>query len=227
MESEVGFQALFFPLANMQGGIVNLKPIFMKTLHCLLFLSCWLMAMRDPVDLPLEIGALLPKADLVLQDCSGKEITLNKARMNNGLLVMFSGNTCPYIERNQLRTQEICKYALSNNIGVVLVNSNMAADEKTVLAAMKTYATGQQYNWYYVVDKKAELADAFEANHTPECYLFNQQAKLVYKGAIDDNPGNAEAVKMRHLHNAINDMLAGKAVKVNSTMALGCNIKRF
>ena len=212
----------------MQGGVVNLKPIFMKKLYCLLFLSCWLVAMRAPVDLTLEIGSPLPKADLVLQDCSGKEITLNKARMNNGLLVMFSGNTCPYIERNQLRTQEICKYALNNNIGVVLVNSNTAgADANAILAGMKTYATGQQYNWYYVADKKAELADAFEANHMPECYLFNQQAKLVYKGAIDDSPGNAEAVKMRHLHNAINDMLAGKAVKVNSTMALGCNIKRF
>ncbi|WP_238430286.1 redoxin domain-containing protein [Chitinophaga agri] len=200
----------------------------MKTLNCLLLISVWLVAMRSPVDLPLEIGAPLPKADLVLQDCSGKEITLNKARMNNGLLVMFSGNTCPYVERNQLRTQEICKYALSNNIGVVLINSNIAGtDEKSVLTAMKTYANGQQYNWYYVVDKKAELADAFEANHAPECYLFNQQAKLVYKGAIDDNPGNAEAVKMRHLHTAINEMLAGKTVKVNATTALGCNIKRF
>ncbi|MBW8683234.1 redoxin family protein [Chitinophaga sp. B61] len=184
--------------------------------------------MRAPVSIPLEPGAPLPKADLVLQDCTGREITLNKARMDNGLLVMFSGNTCPYIERNQLRTQEICKYALSNNIGVVLVNSNTTgADEKAILEAMKTYATGQQYNWYYVADKKAELADAFEANHMPECYLFNQQAKLVYKGAIDDNPGNADAVKMRHLNIAISEMLAGKAVKISSTPALGCNIKRF
>jgi hypothetical protein len=184
--------------------------------------------MHSPVALPLEVGAPLPKGDLVLQDCSGKEITLNKARMSNGLLVMFSGNTCPYIERNQLRTQEICKYALSNNIGVVLVNSNTAgSDEKSILAAMKTYASSQQYNWHYVADKKAELADAFEATHMPECYLFNQQAKLVYKGSIDDNPGNADAVKMRHLHNAMNEMLAGKAVKLNSTAALGCNIKRF
>ncbi|SDG25358.1 redoxin domain-containing protein [Chitinophaga filiformis] len=200
----------------------------MRNVYCLLILCSWLVAMQPPGTLPLEIGAPLPKADVVLQDFSGKEITLNKARLSNGLLVMFSGNTCPYIERNQGRTQEICKYALSNNIGVVLINSNTAgADEKTMLAAMKTYAAGQQFNWYYVVDKKTELADAFEANHMPECYLFNQQAKLVYKGAIDDSPGNAEAVKMRHLSNAINDMLAGKTVRLNSTQALGCNIKRF
>lgn len=206
---------------------VSWKPMSMKKFYCLLTLFC-LTAMQPPVLPPLEIGAPLPKADVVLQDFSGKEITLNKARLSNGLLVMFSGNTCPYIERNQLRTQEICKYALSNNIGVVLINSNTAGiDEKTVLTTMKAYATSQQYSWYYVMDKKAELADAFEANHIPECYLFNQQAKLVYKGAIDDSPGNAAAVRTRHLSNAIDDMLAGKAARVSSTLAPGCNIKRF
>lgn len=61
----------------------------------------------------------------------------------------------------------------------------------------------------------------------PECYLFNQQGKLVYKGAIDDSPGNADAVKLKHLENAIADMLAGKAARVAATTALGCNIKRF
>lgn len=200
----------------------------MKKVYCSLILCWWLIAMQSATLPSLEVGAPLPKADIVLQDFSGKEITLNKAKLSNGLLVMFSGNSCPYIERNKARTQEICKYALSNKIGVVLINSNTAGtDEKTVLTAMKTFATGEQYNWYYVVDKKTELADAFEANHMPECYLFNQQAKLVYKGAIDDNPGNADAVKMKHLSNAINDMLAGKAARVNSTTALGCNIKRF
>lgn len=172
--------------------------------------------------LPLEIGASLPKADIILQDVSGKDITLNKARQSNGILVMFSGNSCPYIERNKARTLEICRYALSNDIGVVLINAN-----REQLASMKTYAAAQQYTWYYVTDPKGELAEAFEATHTPECYLFNQNAKLVYKGAIDDNPGNADAVKSRHLNNAINDMLANKPSKINTTATIGCNIKRF
>jgi peroxiredoxin len=171
---------------------------------------------------PIEIGSPLPKADLVLQDVSGKDITLNSARQSNGLLVMFSANKCPYIERNKARTLEICRYALNNNIGVVLVNAN-----GEVLANMKTFAAEQQYTWYYVADAKGELTDAFEATHTPECYLFNQSAKLVYKGSIDDNPGNADAVKSRHLNNAINDMLANKPAKVNTTATIGCNIKRF
>lgn len=171
---------------------------------------------------PLEPGDPLPKADVVLQDVSGKSITLNKARLSNGILVMFSGNSCPYVDRNKARTLEICRYALNNNIGVVLINAN-----GEMLANMKAYAAEQQYTWYYVSDNKGQMVDAFDATHTPECYLFNQNAKLVYKGAIDDNPGNSDAVKSRHLNNAINDMLANKPPKVNTTATIGCNIKRY
>jgi len=78
-----------------------------------------------------------------------------------------------------------------------------------------------------VADPAAAIAEAFQAAHTPECYLFNAGGTLVYKGAIDDSPGNADAVKTRHLNNAINDLLAKKTPKVNSTQVLGCNIKRF
>lgn len=181
-----------------------------------------LMSMRN-ADTPPEIGASIPKADVALSDCSGKEITLNSARRENGLLVMFSGNDCPYVERNQARTVEICSYAVNNHIGVVLVNPN----EKISLAMMKNYAGNQHFNWYYVADKNEMLTEAFEASHMPECFLFNKAGKLVYKGAIDDSPGNAEAVKIRYLNNAINDMLGDKGVKVNTTATIGCNIKRF
>lgn len=176
----------------------------------------------------LDIGAPIPKPDIKLNDISGREISLNTAKGANGLLVMFTGNRCPYVLRNQGRTTEICGYALQHQVGVILVNSNTTlhnGDES--LEAMKAYAAEQQYRWYYVIDKKAEIAEAFDASHTPECYLFDRNGRLSYKGAIDDNPGNADAVKARHLLNAINEMLAGGQVKTNNTSALGCNIKRF
>src|SRR5215212_4114999 len=74
----------------------------------------------------LPIGSEMPKADVKMKDISGKEISLQDAKKKNGLLVMFSCNTCPYVIKNQERTKEICKYALENNVGVILVNSNEA-----------------------------------------------------------------------------------------------------
>ena len=48
----------------------------------------------------LPIGANIPKADLKLKDISGKEVSLKDAKKKNGLLVMFSCNTCPWVVKN-------------------------------------------------------------------------------------------------------------------------------
>src|SRR5688500_13471541 len=69
------------------------------------------------------IGSKIPKAEVKMKDISGNEISLKDAFKENGLLVMFSCNTCPYVVKNQDRTREISKYALANNIGVILLNS--------------------------------------------------------------------------------------------------------
>ena len=175
----------------------------------------------------IEIGAALPKPDVKLKDVSGKEITLKDAIKKNGLLVMFSCNTCPYVIKNQERTNAISEYALKNNIGVVLVNSNEAyRSGEDSYDAMKTYAKDQGFKWHYVVDKNSEVADAFGANRTPENFLFNKEGKLVYHGAIDDNPSDASAVKRNHLKEAINELTANKEISVKTSRSVGCTIKR-
>lgn len=175
----------------------------------------------------LPIGGQLPKADVKMKDISGKEITLKDAKKSNGLLVMFSCNTCPYVVKNQERTREICKYALDNNIGVVLINSNEAQRSgEDSYDAMKKYAESNGYKWYYVVDKNSELADAFGATRTPENFLFNKDGKLIYHGATDDNPGDAGNVSRKHLREAIGEMLNGKDVSVKTSRSVGCTIKR-
>ena len=176
----------------------------------------------------LPIGAEMPKADVKLKDISGKDITLKEAKQQNGLLVMFSCNTCPYVIKNQARTLEICKYAMSKGMGVVVLNSNEATrDDGDSYEDMKSYAKEQGYQWYYAVDKNNELADAFGASRTPECYLFDKSGKLVYHGAIDDNPADASRVERSHLKEAINQVTTGKDVSVKETRSVGCGIKRI
>jgi len=176
---------------------------------------------------PLPIGADLPKADVSLHDVSGKTITLKDARKENGLLVMFSCNTCPVVINNQARTAAISKFALDQQIGVILLNSNESnRDGADSPEAMKNYADNQQYNWYYAIDKNNELADAFGAKRTPECFLFDKNGKLVYHGAIDDNPQDESNSKRQHLKEAITEMNSGKPVSVTETRSVGCSIKR-
>ncbi|HEU0111732.1 MAG TPA: thioredoxin family protein [Flavisolibacter sp.] len=176
----------------------------------------------------LPIGSSIPKADVKMKDISGKDVSLKDALKKNGLLVMFSCNTCPYVVKNESRTREISKYATENNVGVIIVNSNEAyRSSDDSYDAMKEYGKKQGYKWYYVVDKNSELADAFGAKRTPECFLFDNSGKLVYHGAIDDNPSNASAVGRNHLKVAIDEMTAGKEISIKTSRSVGCTIKRI
>lgn len=176
---------------------------------------------------PLPIGSKMPKADLKLKDISGKEVSLNEAVEEHGLLVMFSCNTCPFVIKNQQRTVATGAFARKMNVGFIVLNSNEAQrDNDDSYDAMKRYAKEQNYQWNYVVDKNNEVADAFGANRTPECYLFDKNRKLVYHGAIDDNPSDPDHIKRHHLQEAINELVAGKEVTVKESRSVGCSIKR-
>ena len=175
----------------------------------------------------LNIGDALPKSSVVMKDVSGKSITLEAAKKENGLLVMFSCNTCPYVVKYQQRTQAICAYAKKMNIGVVVLNSNEAqrtGDDS--FTEMKQYAKTQNYQWFYAVDENNVLADAFGANRTPECFLFNKDLKLAYHGAIDDNANEESKVERMHLQIAIDEMTAGKNIATTTSKSIGCTIKR-
>ena len=175
----------------------------------------------------LPIGSALPKGNVTMKDIRDEDISMKDAARKNGLLVMFTCNTCPYVVKNQERTKAICKFALQYNIGVILLNSNEGdRDAGNSFGAMQQYAKGQNYKWYYVVDKNNEIADAFGANRTPENFLFNKDLKLVYHGAIDDNPADAGNVTRQHLKEAMNDMIAGKDISVKESRSMGCTINR-
>ena len=187
-----------------------------------------LVGFRAGIDGELPIGASMPKADVKMKDVTGKEFTLKDQVKENGILVMFTCNTCPYVIKNQARTKEICQYATKNGIGVILLNSNegqRSGDDS--FEEMKSYAKEQGYIWPYVVDRNNELADAFGASRTPECFLFDKSGKLVYHGAIDDNPGDNSRVNRKHLQQAIDESISGKEVSIKTSRSVGCNIKRI
>ena len=199
----------------------------MKKMQVLFAAGIIATAAAFTVSAPLPIGSEMPKAMLKMKDVSGKEITMKEALKAKGVLVMFSCNTCPYVIKNQERIITIGDYAQKMNVGVIILNSNEAyRNSEDSYEDMIAYSKEQKYNWSYVVDKNHEVADAFGANRTPECFLFDKDLKLVYHGAIDDNPSNATAVNRIHLKEAINELVAGKDISVKESRSVGCTIKR-
>ncbi len=177
---------------------------------------------------PLTIGSSLPKAEAKMKDVSGKEISFNDVMKKNGLLVMFSCNTCPVVGKYQSRTLETGKFAMDNEIGVIVLNSNEATrGDGESFEDMQQYGKEQGYPFNYVVDKNSAMADAFGATRTPELFLFDKTGKLVYHGAIDDNANGPAQVTRQHAKLAIEEMIAGKPVTTSKTKFVGCGIKRL
>jgi thioredoxin-related protein len=201
-----------------------MKKTILSSVICLIAIA--LISFRTSLNV-LPIGSSLPMADVKMKNIKGDMVSIKDAMKKNGVLVMFSCNTCPFVIKNQARTKEICQYALQNKLGVIVINSNEGQrSEDDSYDAMKKYAAEQGYSWYYVVDKDNAIADAFGANRTPECFLFNKDAKLFYHGAIDDNPTEPQNVKRQHLKEAINELIAGKDITVKESRSVGCSIKR-
>ncbi len=199
----------------------------MKKITLLFFLiACFgLMALESNLLLP--IGGDMPMQDHKMLDVSGKEISMKDAVKGNGVLVMFSCNTCPYVIKNEERISNLSDFTTKLDFGMIVLNSNEAyRKDEDSYKLMQAFAIEKKLNCAYVVDKDYQVADAFGANRTPECYLFDKDMKLVYHGAIDDNANDAAAVKRNHLVEAMTEISQGKTVSTPETKSVGCSIKR-
>jgi hypothetical protein len=182
----------------------------------------------------LSIGAKAPATEIKMADISGNNYSLNDLMKEKGLLVIFSCNGCPFVvgsegsEGWEGRYEEVRSLASSNGIGMALINSNEAKREKgDDLNSMKTRAKEHGFEkCSYLLDENSAVANAFFARTTPHVYLFDNNLKLVYKGAIDDNVDDSKKVKEPYLKEAIKNLAAGKKIKPEETKPVGCSIKR-
>lgn len=175
---------------------------------------------------PLNIGAALPRGDVKMKDISGKEITLVSSKKENGLLVVFSCNTCPFVIKQESSILELGKLTKESKIGYVVVNSNEnQRDAADSFEEMKKYAAKQGYDFPYTVDVNSAMADAFGATRTPEAFLFDKNLKLVYRGAFTDDT-DPKMAKVFYLKDAVSSLRDGKEIPVSTTKSVGCTIKR-
>ena len=175
-------------------------------------------------DLPL--GSSIPMADIKMKDINGRQVSLNSVKMENGLLVNFTCNTCPWVIKWQDRYNELAKASQKNKIGFIAVNPNAGKrDRGEDMKDMKKFAKKYGHDFLYALDEGAKLASAFGAKYTPHIYLFDGNGKLVYRGAIDDNPAKRKKVKKYYLMDAIKAVGKDKSIDLAETKAFGCSIK--
>jgi len=198
---------------------------FYKTLFiALLLLSTSLFAQKYPT---LNIGQKMPMQEVKIFDISEESMTLNENIKSNGILVVFTSNSCPFVVMWEDRYKILEEKCMNSGLGMVYINSNQAKrDGDDSVEEMRIHSKEMGYTIPYLIDENSKLANAFGAKTTPHIFLFNSEKKLAYKGAIDDNYKSINDVTKNYLLNALEEVSNQKSVSVNDTKAVGCSIKR-
>jgi peroxiredoxin len=141
---------------------------------------------------------------------------------NKAVVVMFIATKCPYSNAYNERMAQLSRDYADKGVAIVGINAN-----KTESAAdTAQHARANHFTFVVVKDEGAKVADAYGAQHTPEAYVVDKNGTLVYHGRIDEKYDDPQAVKSPDLRNALDQVLAGQAVKTPETKAFGCSIKR-
>jgi len=147
---------------------------------------------------------------------NGESVTLNTFKGAKTIVVIFTSNVCAYdgYYADRLRSL-ITTYGA--NVQFILVNSYLESEE--TVDKMKVKYDLWAFDIPYLADKNQDWMKALGARKSPEVFVLDAQLKVVYSGAIDDNPQVAGAVK----ENYLKKVLAG--AKVVNTRTVGCSIR--
>ena len=176
----------------------------------------------------LSIGETLPIPNYKMKSVDGSFYSLNDLKTKEGILVIFTCNTCPFVVMWEDRYKMLEEYCKKNNIGMAYINSNYKRRNSVdSYKSMIEHSKNMNYNYQYLVDNKSKLANTFNAKTTPHIFLFDETNKLIYKGSIDNNYKDKSNVTEFYLKDAMDQMLKNEKIERNTTKAVGCSIKRY
>jgi peroxiredoxin len=151
-----------------------------------------------------------------------KEHSLKDLEKAKVVAVVFTCNTCPVAVAYEDRMIKLVNDY--KNKGVELVAINVNKDDRNSMEAMKERAEKKGFPFPYLFDPSQQIARDYGATVTPHVFLLDQERKVAYMGAIDDNM-KEDAVKKHGLKDAIDAVLDGKKPEVTQTKQHGCGIR--
>jgi thiol-disulfide isomerase/thioredoxin len=180
----------------------------------------------------LQIGESAP--DFKLPGVDGKTYTLADFASARVLVIVFTCNHCATAQAYEDRLIQLQKDYKDKGVQLVAIcpNDPLAlrldeldfSDISDSLDEMKIRAKDKNFNYPYLYDGDTQtVAHAYGPIATPHVFIFDQDRKLRYRGRVD----NAEIgpVTKTDTRNALDEILAGKPVTVETTRVFGCSIK--
>lgn len=169
-----------------------------------------------------------PAPDFTLPDVlSNTQVSFDIATGKLATVVMFICNHCPYVKHINPQLVLLANEYMPRGINFVAISSNDAvAEPADSPEKMKELALKLKYPFPYLYDETQQIAKAYDAACTPDFFIFDSNKKLVYRGQLDDSrPSNNVPLSGNDIRQALDALLAGKAVSPRQRPSIGCNIK--
>lgn len=174
----------------------------------------------------LALGTKAP--DFNLPDTvSGKMMSFDDIKSGVGTVVIFSCNHCPFVLHVNEGIVNLAKEYQEAGIAFVIISSNNVAKyPQDSPEKMTEFAKESGYTFPYLYDATQEVAKAYDAACTPDFYVFDGAANLVYRGQMDaSRPGNDVAVTGEDLRAALDSVLVSRPASSVQRPSAGCGIK--
>ncbi len=180
---------------------------------------------RTPSNM-LPLGTKAPDFNL-FDTVSQTRKSLNELKGEQGTVVMFICNHCPFVIHVNEELVSIANDYTSRGIGFIAISSNDVVNyPQDGPELMTKHAKENDYPFPYLYDETQDIAKAYDAACTPDLYVFDGESQLVYRGQLDDSrPGNGIAITGTDLRNALDNMLKGEVISEIQKPSIGCNIK--
>ncbi len=158
---------------------------------------------------------------------SGKLISLSDIKSDKATVIMFICNHCPYVINIRKHLAKLSSEYMQKGIAFAGINSNnFIAYPDDAPDKMKIMAESLGYKFPYLIDETQEVARAYQAECTPDFFVYDKNLKLIYRGQYDaSRPGNGIAVTGSDLKRALDTVLEGREIPQEQIPSIGCNIK--
>jgi peroxiredoxin len=172
----------------------------------------------------IDVGKAGPSFNL--KGVDGKFHSLNDYADKKAVVVVFTCNHCPAAVASEDRLVQLQKDYAPKGVQLVAINPNEDKGHPTdSFDHMIKRAAEKKFNFPYLRDETQEVAKAYGAVRTPHVFLLDQGRKVAYRGRIDDNINDPDAITRHDLREAIDEVLRGKRVSTPITEPVGCSVK--
>ena len=120
-----------------------------------------------------------------LKSTDNKIIKLNDVKGENGTLIMFICNHCPYVKAVTKDIVEDCNELKKIGINSIAICANDAVNyPEDSFEKMIEFSKNNNFTFPYLLDETQEVAKTYDAVCTPDFFGYNKNLELQYRGRM-------------------------------------------